>query len=217
MQPLSTPQKDVTSAFSMYRQAVTGSQNNIKAFRTQWNSQEIQSIFEHGKQSLKANADLSASAQVPRYGWQQAMPARRKTGLPKKRRHSTIEDSSVPVEEGEIGSIIAGFRTKYPQIKVETKDKGHDITVRILNGCTRFIRTHGRIDTPRNGRNQTQVPYSCRPGSKRPGQTSCRVSGNNKSPNGHFAMFSVTTTDKRPAILVGEYCYIFFGGFNNCV
>jgi hypothetical protein len=136
MQPLSAPPKDVSLVWSTYKQAVAGSQSNIESFHEQWNSQDIRSIFEHGKESLRANADLSASAQVPRYGWKQAEPAKPKTILPRKRRHSLIEDIPGHVEEGEMGSIIEGFRSKYPHIKVETKNKNHDITVRIWTNRT---------------------------------------------------------------------------------
>lgn len=151
MQPLSTPQKDVIAAWSMYKQAIVGSQGNIKTLRTQWNSPEIQSIFEHGKQSVKANPDLSASAEVPQYGWKQAQRARPKAVLPKKRRHSLIEDEPVIFDEGELGSIVERFRSKYPQIKIETKEKDHDLMVQLVTAGTR-LKFHIIVGQGTNGR-----------------------------------------------------------------
>lgn len=138
MYPLNTPQKDVATLFSVYKKAVVGSQNNIKTFRTQWHSPEIQTIFEHGKQSLNDNPDLSESASVLRYGWKQSLDARPKAAPPKKRRHSLIEDEPAHVGEGDLGSIVEGFRNKYQQIKVETKDNGHDIRIQLMTAGTRL-------------------------------------------------------------------------------
>jgi hypothetical protein len=130
MQPLASPPKNLPLFYMTYKQAIVASQNNIKSFRTHWNSQDIQSIFEHTRESQKGSADLSASSQVPRWGWKQAEAARQKAIPRKRKRQDSVAEEAPEYSEADIGKVLDNLRTKYPRIKLETKDGNHDIGVR---------------------------------------------------------------------------------------
>lgn len=89
----------------------------MKAFRAQWQSPEVQSIFEYTKRSFKENPDLSAGAKVPRYGWAKA--GRVQTGVRQSRMDK--EEGVQMVKRGDVENAVLEFRKKYPALKVETE------------------------------------------------------------------------------------------------
>jgi hypothetical protein len=167
VQPLSTPPRNKLKLFSGYKAAVIGSQDNMKAFRTHFESQEIQDILEHSKESLNTNPDLSASARVPRYGWKEKEIASLKAGRRKKVTAPVLPDATVVFDKEEIARAVDGWRKSNPLMSVETKDDNRDILVR-MSSCHPLgsILTNG-TGAVSSRRYQVQVPYHYQSRSKR--------------------------------------------------
>lgn len=107
-----------------------GSQNNIKDFRAQWQSQEIQSILDHTKESLNANSDLSAGAELPRYGWTHDEVAEKENAPRMKHRIKKGGEHPSSIGKEEIARILEDFQKANPQLKVVTKGDNRDLMVR---------------------------------------------------------------------------------------
>lgn len=139
VEPFSSRVTNGPVLYQAFKNATIGSQNDIKAFRSQWQDQEIQSILEHAQESLKKDSDLSAGAQVPRYGWREIVlkekeaSRRRKDGMHKSR------DSETGLSEDEIKRIVEEFRTAHTNIRVSTKDDNRVIQVRCSRKVHRII------------------------------------------------------------------------------
>jgi len=114
--------------FKLYAQGVIGSQNGIKDLHESWRSQEAQQLFEHTAKSLAGNPDLSASVSIPSYGWTERDKKEREE---KKSSPSEVVEESTPALTAEdIAQILVEFNKTYPNIKLETQDDNHTISVR---------------------------------------------------------------------------------------
>lgn len=130
VQPLNNTQiKDNPAFFSVYKQVVTACQNDFHSFRTNWMSEEFQKILEHSKESLKANSDLSASVQVPEYGWIRRESAEAEAARRRKDHGPKSDDSATTLDKESISGILDDFQKAHPQIKVEAKDDNRDLLV----------------------------------------------------------------------------------------
>lgn len=69
IQPLKNPHPTPAHLFEAFKQATHGATNDLNAFRAAWTGQETQEILQQARDSHKANPDLSARVNVPRYGW----------------------------------------------------------------------------------------------------------------------------------------------------
>ena len=67
--------------FKGFKRSIDQSNAGIKSLRTQWQSSETQELFEHAKESLSKNADLSAAGQVSQYGWTERAASQREAQL----------------------------------------------------------------------------------------------------------------------------------------
>ncbi|KAF2115792.1 mediator complex subunit 27-domain-containing protein [Lophiotrema nucula] len=119
---------NLTSGPVIYKQfstAAVSSQNNIKAFRAQWQSPETQSILNHAKESLEKSDDLSAGAQVAKFGWVQSELAEKEKTSRSKHDKKDIADDKLDKET--IGKMLEEFKTANSKTKIETKDGNRDI------------------------------------------------------------------------------------------
>jgi hypothetical protein len=89
----------------------------------------VQNLLEHSSNSFTANSDLSAGAQVPRYGWKQSHVANQEPSSRKKNDGKASNDVSGSLDKDEIGRILDDFRKANPPIKVATKDNNQDLMV----------------------------------------------------------------------------------------
>jgi hypothetical protein len=115
--------------FNTYKKSVVDSQKGINSLRSQWNSQEVQAIFEHTTQSLNMDSDLRPSAKIERWGWvdnqiKEKEAARRKSdGVQKP------EDIFINLTSEDVTREIQGFQKAHPSIKVIWKDDSQDLLV----------------------------------------------------------------------------------------
>ncbi|KAF2814402.1 uncharacterized protein BDZ99DRAFT_379793 [Mytilinidion resinicola] len=110
--PLRTPHPSPAALYQDFRHASMSSVNDLKKFRSTWQSPETQTLFEKAKESQKANPDLKANNDVPRYGWtEEYESAVKKT--------AKSDDGAWPEEsEMEYPSILAKFKEDHPNFKV---------------------------------------------------------------------------------------------------
>ncbi|KAF2473204.1 uncharacterized protein BDR25DRAFT_323796 [Lindgomyces ingoldianus] len=139
--------------FKAFKQSVIRAQNDMKAFRAQWHNQDNQSILEHAKESYNANTDLSASSQVPRYGWvlqeniESQIPDRIANGGKK------VQDSDATLSIEEISQIIQEFHKAHPNIKIGAKDDNHELLIQFVAGDLK-LKFRVIIDQEANGRHK---------------------------------------------------------------
>lgn len=104
-----------------------GSQNGLNALKDQWKLPEVQSTFEHVKQSYGANADLSESVSVPSHGWVER--ARKAKKITNKSGSDVVEESGTIITDDDISRVVVEFRKTHPGLKLETHDDDHSIHV----------------------------------------------------------------------------------------
>lgn len=117
--------------YRAFKEGITTSQNEIKNFRNQWQSPEIQSVYEHARGSLNANSDLSASAQVQRYGWIEKEAKGKRAATRRKDGAQKSEKKQEALTQEDISRIVEDFRKTYPKIPLIAKNENRDLTVRI--------------------------------------------------------------------------------------
>jgi hypothetical protein len=111
----------------LYSQGVLGSQNGLNSLKEQWRQPEMQSTFEHVKKSFAANADLSEIDSIPSHGWiQRERKAREST---KSKGNETMDDPGVALSDEDISRIVVEFRKTHPNLKLDTQDDNHSISV----------------------------------------------------------------------------------------
>ena len=85
-------------------------------------------MFAHARKSQEANPDLSTSTSVPSHGWvereRRERESRKGSG-----EHTTVEDQSHNLNDEEISVINKEFQVAHPNIKLETQNGGHSMTV----------------------------------------------------------------------------------------
>lgn len=69
IEPLRIRHEAPEQLFKAFKQAASDASRALAGFRTAWHDRTTHVIFERTKQSQKANSDLSAGANLPRYGW----------------------------------------------------------------------------------------------------------------------------------------------------
>lgn len=108
------------STYKLYAQGVLSSQNGLNALKDRWKLPEVQSTFEHVKQSFDANADLSESVSIPSHGWvQREREANKSTS---KSRSDSVEDPATILTDGDIARVVAEFRKTHPDLELEMND-----------------------------------------------------------------------------------------------
>lgn len=115
----------------MYAQGVLTSQNDIKRLNELWRSPEIQNTFEHAKESLATNSDLSASVAIPSYGW---VEREQKGKEISKKSSEELDPTWTALTEDDVSKIITEFRKTYPQIMLDINDKNGSISVGLTAG-----------------------------------------------------------------------------------
>jgi hypothetical protein len=85
--------------------------------------------LDHTKESFAANSDLSAGAQLPRYGWTHSENAdkKRKSSTELSRKKSV--DVQIGMTKEDIRRQIDEFQKANPQIKVWMKNDNRDLMV----------------------------------------------------------------------------------------
>ena len=135
MEVLTSQSFSGAAMFNTYKKNVVDSQKGINSLRSQWHSQEFQSIFEHTAQSLSKDDDLTPSAKIERWGWvdnqiKEKEAARRKSdGVQKP------EDTFINLTNEDVMREIKEFQTVYPNVKILTKDDNQDLLVRTYAPC----------------------------------------------------------------------------------
>ena len=108
------------TTFKSYAHGAISAQNGTTNLSEQWKDPKTQEIFEHVKQSLKANTNLSASASIPAHGWAERV---RKRGESKKSTgKDSLEETTSILTDQQVSGILEEFQKRYPQIKLDTQD-----------------------------------------------------------------------------------------------
>ncbi|ORY14804.1 hypothetical protein BCR34DRAFT_478993 [Clohesyomyces aquaticus] len=150
IEPFSSEQATSTDVFKGFKQALIGSQNDLKSFRVQWHTPEYQSILVHARKSYSANPDLSASAQVPRYGWIQSEIAEKKALAGNLSGLEEPQEIATGLGKEDIALILDEFCNTYPDIRVGMKDDNHEIMIKFEVDDLR-LKFRVTIDTQANG------------------------------------------------------------------
>lgn len=116
--------------FKGFKRSIDQSNAGIKSLRTQWHSSETQELFEHAKESLSKNADLSAAGQVSQYGWTERAASQREAAKRKDQGKKVKEEVHVSLSKEEVARMVEEFRKKHPSIKVHAALGGNNFTVR---------------------------------------------------------------------------------------
>jgi hypothetical protein len=125
IEPFHRPRSSAT--YKLYADGVLGSQKNLDSLKDQWKSPEMQSTFEHVKQSFGANADLSESVAIPSHGWVER--ARKTKESKKSQGKDNLEDAGAILTDEDISRIVVDFRKAHPNLKVEMRDDDRSISV----------------------------------------------------------------------------------------
>ncbi|KAF1953637.1 hypothetical protein CC80DRAFT_142899 [Byssothecium circinans] len=148
---------------SMYRafsDNLTASQNDIKAFRTQWHSQDTQSVLDHARKSLARNKDLSKSAEVGKYGWVEKERKERERGkkMLKEKESGTGVGEGERLGEGDVGRILDEWKTRkgYEKIGLKREDGDKDLTITFVAGSWKH-RFHILIQQEETGSHKLHV------------------------------------------------------------
>ncbi|KAI4657134.1 uncharacterized protein J4E79_007750 [Alternaria viburni] len=149
IEPFHRPRSSAT--YKLYADGVLGSQKNLDSLKSQWKSPEVQSTFEHAKQSLSANADLSESVSIPSHGW--AERARKAKESTKSQGGENKEDTGAIVTDEDIERIVVEFRKAHPNLKVDTHDEDRSIQTRFVAGSL-MLKFRVGIERDANGRHK---------------------------------------------------------------
>lgn len=135
--PLTTPHTRSTAFYAHFKQAAVGATVGLKAFRSRWQSPEIQSIFEHAKRSYISDADLGSSAQVPKYGWAESISSRREViNRNTKEDAAGMDDPPAHLTADDVSRIVAEFKQEHRRIATVTDNDGHRIQLSLDVGHT---------------------------------------------------------------------------------
>jgi hypothetical protein len=115
--------------FNTYKKSVVDSQKGINSLRNQWNSQEVQAIFEHTTQSLNMDSDLTPSAKIERWGWVDNQIKEKETARRKSDGVQKPEDICINLTSEDVTREIQEFQKAHPSIKVLMKDDSQDLLV----------------------------------------------------------------------------------------
>ena len=138
MEVLTSQSFSGAAMFNTYKKNVVDSQKGINSLRTQWHSQEIQSIFEHTTQSLSKDDDLTPSAKIERWGWVDNQTKEKEAAIRKSDGIQKPEDTFINLTNEDVMREIQGFQTAHPNIKILTKDDNQDLLVRTYTSCNSF-------------------------------------------------------------------------------
>ncbi|KAF2733092.1 hypothetical protein EJ04DRAFT_295069 [Polyplosphaeria fusca] len=139
VEPLNSGSTDRAALFAAFAKGTIGSQRDIKEFRATWQSQEVQSVFEHARASLEKDDDLSAGAEVAQFGWVDAVEKERerskrreKGGQPEEvKAKLDAEEIRRVLEEWKVGVEGKGFA-------ISTKEEDREILVSFVAGGMRL-------------------------------------------------------------------------------
>ncbi|KAF1978498.1 hypothetical protein BU23DRAFT_564085 [Bimuria novae-zelandiae CBS 107.79] len=136
VEPFHMPSKP--PMFHAFKDNVIKAQRDMKTFKSQWQSQETQDIFEHTRKSAAANPDLSAGAQVRQYGWIEK--EEREKEMVKKNGEDEVrmEDVRVHITKEEREKILSDWKEANPSIKVEEKDECKELLIPFVADSTKY-------------------------------------------------------------------------------
>ncbi|KAF2205003.1 hypothetical protein GQ43DRAFT_363352 [Delitschia confertaspora ATCC 74209] len=153
LQTLHTSHSNPVAFYKDFKQAAVGATNDLKAFRSQWQSQETQSIFEHARGSLASNADLSSSPEIPKWGWIEASLHDKE--LPGKPSKDDLDDSNYSLTSDAISETVAKFTEENNKLSVRFYGNQR-IKIKLKAGFQRhhFLVT---VDEDANGRRKLRA------------------------------------------------------------
>ena len=67
--PLVRPGTSKAQIFAELKKSATESNDDIKALREQWNSEQTQNLLTMAKESMQKDGDLTKARDVAKYGW----------------------------------------------------------------------------------------------------------------------------------------------------
>lgn len=79
--PLARPNTTKAEAFGALKKSAVAAVTDVKAFRSQWSSQQTQQILARAKDSESQDHDLSAGRDIPVYGWTEGYSGIRSTDV----------------------------------------------------------------------------------------------------------------------------------------
>ncbi|RYN40395.1 hypothetical protein AA0112_g3228 [Alternaria arborescens] len=147
IEPFHRPRSSAT--YKLYVEGVKGSQNNLNALTKQWKDPDMQSTFEHVKQSFGANADLSESVSMPSHGWVER--ARKAKESSKSKGSENVDDTGATLTEEDVSRIVVDFRKAHPTLKVEAQDDDRSIYMQFVSGSL-MLKFRIGIEREANGR-----------------------------------------------------------------
>ncbi|KAF2444919.1 hypothetical protein P171DRAFT_485000 [Karstenula rhodostoma CBS 690.94] len=136
IEPFHMPSKP--PMFHAFKENLIKEQRNMKTFKSQWQSQETQTILEHARKSATANPDLSAGAQVQQYGWIEKEEQERQAAKSNGDGEERAEDLGIRITKEERGRIIEQWRQTYSSIKMEEKNDGKQLLIPFVADSTRY-------------------------------------------------------------------------------
>ncbi|KAF2191022.1 hypothetical protein K469DRAFT_558517 [Zopfia rhizophila CBS 207.26] len=133
--PFNSNLSSPAALFQAFKQATVGSQNDIKSFRVKWQSSEIQSIFDRARESQTTNSDLTASAQVPKYGWLESELAEKAAGKTMKAKTAKMENSNVELTNEYVAQLVDDFKKKNPKSNISIDDNNQVLNISLRAGA----------------------------------------------------------------------------------
>ncbi|KAF2788479.1 hypothetical protein K505DRAFT_366434 [Melanomma pulvis-pyrius CBS 109.77] len=153
VEPFTSHSTSSPAMFQAFKKSVVASQNDIRSIRNHWHSQDVQSIFEHTTQSLNKNSDLTASANVPRYGWVKAQTKEKEAARRKNDGVQKLEDTVVNLTNEDVTRDILEFQKTHTNIKALTKDDNQNLLFQFVAGSVK-LRIRVVIEREANGRHK---------------------------------------------------------------
>jgi hypothetical protein len=144
--------------FHAFKNNLTKAQHDLTSFRTQWQSQESQTILEHAKKSANANPDLSAGAQVPQYGWIEKEKKEREAAMNNGDAEERAEDLGIRITLEERRRVVEQYRETYPSIKMEEKNDGKQLLIPFVADSTKF---RFRVTIPQDAHSPQAIQAEC--------------------------------------------------------
>ncbi|OCK85828.1 hypothetical protein K432DRAFT_286118, partial [Lepidopterella palustris CBS 459.81] len=131
IQPLRTSHSTPAALYQDFRQSALGATNGLKKFRLAWDSEETQNIFEHTKDSQRANMDLSASAGVSMYGWVDTVENEQKANsIGSNSIELEKEDRVAVLDENEnVAAIVDAFKKEHPKYRITLEAEDQIINI----------------------------------------------------------------------------------------
>lgn len=124
--------------FHAFKDNLSKAQRDMKNFRSQWQSQETQTMFEHTRRSVAANPDLVPGAQVQQYGWVEMEEKNKDAAKKKGNSEERAGETNVHISKEEQEKILGDWKIAHPSIKVEEREGKKDLLITFAADSTKY-------------------------------------------------------------------------------